>query len=118
MEVLHQRCAGLDVHKKNVVASVRLAGPYRPRPAEHDLYIAIRLIGRGPFTGRPPRGVLLALKEAAAVEGASLRELGQADARRILRGRGGQPGGGRQVAVRPHPELLRAGLLGQRPHPG
>jgi transposase len=25
MEVLHQRCAGLDVHKKTVVASVRLA---------------------------------------------------------------------------------------------
>jgi hypothetical protein len=25
MEVLHQRCAGLDVHKKIVVASVRLA---------------------------------------------------------------------------------------------
>src|SRR5215475_1013051 len=25
MEVLHQRCAGLDVHKKNVVAAVRLA---------------------------------------------------------------------------------------------
>ena len=25
MEVLHLRCAGLDVHKKTVVASVRLA---------------------------------------------------------------------------------------------
>jgi transposase len=25
MEVLHQRCAGLDIHKKNVVAAVRLA---------------------------------------------------------------------------------------------
>ena len=25
MEVLHQRCAGLDVHKKTVVACVRLA---------------------------------------------------------------------------------------------
>src|ERR1700740_599516 len=25
MEVLHQRCAGLDVHKKTVVAAVRLA---------------------------------------------------------------------------------------------
>ena len=24
MEVLHQRCAGLDVHKKTVVAAVRL----------------------------------------------------------------------------------------------
>jgi transposase len=27
MEVLHPRCAGLDVHKDNVVAAVRLAGP-------------------------------------------------------------------------------------------
>jgi transposase len=25
VEVLHQRCAGLDVHKKSVVAAVRLA---------------------------------------------------------------------------------------------
>jgi transposase len=25
MEVVHQHCAGLDVHKKSVVASVRLA---------------------------------------------------------------------------------------------
>jgi len=25
MEVLHERCAGLDVHKKTVVACVRLA---------------------------------------------------------------------------------------------
>jgi hypothetical protein len=24
MEVLHQRCAGLDVHKKTVVAAIRL----------------------------------------------------------------------------------------------
>ena len=34
-----------------LLASVRLAGPYRPRPAERDLYAAIRLIGCGPFTG-------------------------------------------------------------------
>src|SRR5215831_20713468 len=47
-----------------LLASVRLAGPYRPRPAERDLYAAIRLIGRGPFTGHPSRGVLVALKEA------------------------------------------------------
>jgi nitroreductase len=67
-----------------LLASVRLAGPYRPRPAERDLYAAIRLIGRGPITGHPPRSVLLALKEAAALEGASLRKLGQADARRML----------------------------------
>lgn len=69
-----------------LLASVRLAGLYRARPAERDLYAAIRLIGRGPLTRHPPRGVLVALKEAAAVEGASLRELGQADELRILRG--------------------------------
>jgi nitroreductase len=69
-----------------LLASVRLAGPYRPRPAERDLYAAIhRLTGRGPLTGQPPPGVLLALKEAATVEGASLRELSQVDALRILR---------------------------------
>ena len=71
-----------------LLASVRLAGPYRPRPAEPDLYAAIHLpIGCGPLTGRPPRGVLLALKEAATLEGASLREPGQVEALRILRGR-------------------------------
>src|SRR5262249_1508379 len=66
-----------------LLASVRLAGPYRARPAERDLYAAIRLIGRGPIAGHPPRSVLMALKEAAALEGASLRKLGQADAVRM-----------------------------------
>jgi nitroreductase len=70
-----------------LLASVRLAGPYRPRPAERDLYDAIhRPIRVGRLTGQPPRAVLLALKEAAALEGASLRELGRVDAARILRG--------------------------------
>ena len=27
MEVLHPRCAGLDVHKDSVVAAVRIAAP-------------------------------------------------------------------------------------------
>ena len=68
-----------------LLASVRLAGPYRPRPAERDLYAAIHQpIGRGPLTGQPPPGVLLALKEAATLEGASLRELGQVDALQML----------------------------------
>lgn len=69
-----------------LLASVRLAGLYRARPAERDLYAAIRLIGRGPLTRHPPRGVLVTLKEAAAVEGASLCELGHADELWILRG--------------------------------
>src|SRR5262249_29961992 len=74
-----------------LLASVRLAGPYRPRPAERDLYAAIHLIRPGPFTRHPSPGVLAALKEAAAVEGASLCELGRADELRVLRGRAADP---------------------------
>jgi nitroreductase len=70
-----------------LLASVRLARPYRPRPAERDLYAAIRrLASRRPFSGRAlPRGLMSALREAAALEGTSLRQPGQADAMRILR---------------------------------
>ena len=71
-----------------LLASVRLAGPYRSRPAERDLYAAIRDSrgGRVPYPRHPlPRGLLAALAEAAALEGASLRLLDQADALRILR---------------------------------
>src|SRR6185369_11029999 len=60
-------------------------------PAERHLYAAIRLVGHAPFTAHPPRGVLVDLKEAAAVEGASLRELGPADGLRILPGRATGP---------------------------
>lgn len=38
MEVPHPRCAGLDVHKKTVVAAVRLATP-------HQVMRAIRTFG-------------------------------------------------------------------------
>ncbi len=70
-----------------LLASVRLAGSYRPRPAERDLYAAIRRhAGRGPLSAQPlPRGLLAAMAEAAALEGASLRLLDQMDALRILR---------------------------------
>ncbi len=86
-----------------LLASVRLAGPYRLRPAERDLYDAIhRPIRGGWLTGRPPRGVLLALKEAAALEGASLRELGRVDAARILRG---------AVAAGPDPDRMAGGRV-------
>jgi nitroreductase len=70
-----------------LLASVRLAGPYRPRPAERDLYAAIRRhADRGPLARQPlPRGLLAAMAEAAALEGASLRLLDQMDALRILR---------------------------------
>jgi nitroreductase len=71
-----------------LLASVRLAGPYRARPAERDLYAAIRdsRSRRVPYPRQPlPRGLQAALAEAAALEGASLRLLDQADALRILR---------------------------------
>jgi hypothetical protein len=69
-----------------LLASVRLAGPYRSRPAERDLFAAIRRpTGRGPITGRPvPWDLLPALAEAAALEGASLCQPGQQDVLRIL----------------------------------
>jgi nitroreductase len=71
-----------------LLASVRLAGPYRPRPAERDLFAAIRhqATCRGPASRHPvPRALLAALQEAAVLEGATLRLLDQADALRILR---------------------------------
>jgi nitroreductase len=104
-----------------LLASVRLAGPYRPRPAEPDLYAAIhRPIGRGPLTGRPPRDVLLALKEAATLEGASLREPGQVDTLRILRGRAAADtyphgGPGKSVIGRLRPALDLSSRPGGRP---
>src|SRR5262249_18542107 len=96
-----------------LLASVRLAGPYPPRPAERDLYAAIRLLRRGPFTRRPSRGVLAALKEAAAVEGASLRELGQADELRIRRGRAAGPVVVISTGVGDRAGWLRAGQAAQ-----
>ncbi len=75
-------------HDPMLLASVRLAGPYRPRPAERDLHAAIgrRHSSRGPVTGQAlPRGLLAALREAATLEGATLRLLDHADALRVLR---------------------------------
>ena len=70
-----------------LLASVRLAGPYRPRPAERDLYTAIRHqpISRGHTSHPLPRGLFAALQEAAVLEGTALRLLDQADALRFLR---------------------------------
>jgi nitroreductase len=96
-----------------LLASVRLAGPYRPRPAERDLYAAIRLIGRGPFTGHPSRRVLVALKEAAAVEGASLRELGQPDETQGLRGGAAGPVAVISTGAGDRASWLRAGQAAQ-----
>lgn len=74
-------------HDPLLLASVRIAGQFRPRPAERDLHAAI---GRHPGArrgadGQPQlRAVLAALTEAASLEGASLRLLEQPDALRIL----------------------------------
>jgi len=70
-----------------LLASVRFAGPYRLRPAERDLYAAIRRpAGPRPSSGRPlPRGLMSALREAAALEGASLRLPDRPETLRILR---------------------------------
>jgi nitroreductase len=75
-----------DPRNPLLLASVRLAGPYRPRPAERDLY---SVIGAPPRSrsragGHPARPTLAALAEAAALEGASFRLLEQPDAGRIL----------------------------------
>lgn len=70
-----------------LLASVRLAGPYRARPYERDLHAAISR-SRTPRHGLPSqpqlRSLLAGLLEAAALEGASLRVLEQADALRII----------------------------------
>lgn len=70
-----------------LLATVRLAGPYRPRPIERDLHAAIshRRDPRHALTSHPQlRALLAALLEAATLEGASLRVMEQADALRIL----------------------------------
>jgi Nitroreductase family len=70
-----------------LLGSVRLGGPYRPRPAERDLFAAIqhRQLSREQLTRYAvPRRVLAALVEAAMLEGVSLRILDQGSALRIL----------------------------------
>ena len=71
-----------------LLASVRLGGPYRPQPAERDLFEAIgrRHARHRSATSHPlPRGLLAGLMEAATLEGATLRLLDHTDALRILR---------------------------------
>jgi len=71
-----------------LLATVRLAGPYRALPAELELYAAIprRHTNRLPFSDRPvPPAVLAELVEAARVEGAILHVLDREEAIRVLR---------------------------------
>ena len=70
-----------------LLASVRLAGPYRALPAELELHAAIarRHTNRLPFSDRPvPPGVLAELVEAARVEGAMLHVLDHDETVRVL----------------------------------
>ena len=70
-----------------LLATLRLTRPHRPCPRDRDLYAAIwqRHTSRAPFTGPPvPPGILAALCEAAALEGAALFPLDQAAAGRVI----------------------------------
>ena len=71
-----------------LLATVRLAAPYRAQPQERDLYAAIsrRHTNRRPFSSRPvPAGVLAELAEAARLEGAILHILDHDETVRVLK---------------------------------
>ncbi len=71
-----------------LLATVRLAAPYRAQLQERDLYAAIgrRHTNRRPFSNRPvPAGVLAELAEAARLEGAILHILDHDEAVRVLK---------------------------------
>ncbi len=70
-----------------LLATVRLAGRYRPRESERELFAVIgeRHTNRNPFSDRPvPAAVVAELVEAARLEGAALHVLGQAATERVL----------------------------------
>ncbi len=74
-------------HEPLLLATVRLAGRYRPRDSERELFAVIgeRHTNRNPFSGQQvPSGVLTELVEAATLEGATLHILGPAAAQRVL----------------------------------
>ena len=71
-----------------LLATVRLAAPYRVQQQERDLYAAIarRHTNRRPFSSRlVPPGVLAELAEAASLEGAILHILDHDEAARVLK---------------------------------
>jgi nitroreductase len=77
-----------DPLQPGLLASVRLAGPYRARPAELELHAAIdrRHTNRLPFSDRPvPPGTAAELVEAARAEGAILHLLDHDETARVLR---------------------------------
>jgi nitroreductase len=103
-----------------LLASVRLAGPYRSRPSERDLHAAIshaRCPRPGMVSQPQLRALLAALREAATLEGASLQVLDQPDALRILQSaatadRAQLPGDGDLAGLREFPRPLARGAGG------
>jgi nitroreductase len=70
-----------------LLATVRLAGPYRPGEADRELHTAIaaRSTNRRPFSSRRvPPGILAELVAAASLEGAVLHLPGHEETRRLL----------------------------------
>lgn len=101
-----------------LLAQVRLAGRYRPRPVDRDLYRAIGRVG----TGRQhcvSRSLMAALAEEARLEGATLRPMAATPSRTgPVLAPGSQPVG-TQLAVlytrvNDQPSWLRAGQATQR----
>src|SRR6266536_2117443 len=76
-----------DPREPLLLATVRLAGPYRAAPADSELHAAIdrRHTNRQPFSSRPvPPGVLAGLSQAASLEHAILHTLDHDEAVRVL----------------------------------
>jgi nitroreductase len=76
-----------DPGDPQLLATVRLAGPYRPTGADLDLHAAIeaRHTNRRPFSNRPvPPGVLAELVAAARLEGAVLHLPREEETHRLL----------------------------------
>ena len=70
-----------------LLAALRLAGPYRPSEADSELHAAIaaRHTNRRPFSNRPlPPGVLAELVQAASTEGATLHLPDDTETARLL----------------------------------
>ncbi len=75
------------VTQRQLLATVRLAGPCQPQPDEIELHAAIpaRRTNRSPFSGRPvPPGILAELANTARREGAVLHFPDHQEAIRLL----------------------------------
>ena len=76
-----------DPGQPQLLAELRLAGPYRPAEADIELHAAIaaRHTNRRPFSNRPvPPGVLAELVQAARAEGATLHLPDHVETARLL----------------------------------